>query len=104
MINKAVRLFRQYNELTQSEVAETLCVSKSHLNDIELGKKPITPELLEKYSQIFDLPVSSLVFFSETLDRKEKKVPKKFRRFVSDKVLRIMEWLIEREEKSKIKA
>lgn len=101
MINKAIKLFRQYNKMTQSEVADHLFISKSYISEIESGKKTVNMDLLEKFASLYDMPVSSLVFFSESLSSPESQVPKKFRNFVSDKVLNVLEWKIEREEKAK---
>lgn len=90
--------------MTPSEVADRLSISKAHLRELEKGEKSVTSEILEKYAQLFDMPISSLVFFSESISKNEKKIPRKFRSFISLKVLDVMEWLIEREEKAKIKA
>jgi len=92
MIHRALKTMRLFHSLTQAELAEKLEMSKSYLSEIESGKKTIGFELLEKYSAIFDIPVSSLVFFSENLDRKES-VPERFRYVVADKILSIMEWV-----------
>lgn len=92
MIHRALKTMRLFHSLTQAELAEKLGISKSYLSEIESGKKTIGFELLEKYSAIFDIPVSSLVFFSENLDRKES-VPEHFRYVVADKILSIMEWV-----------
>ncbi len=104
MINKAIKIFRQYNKMTQSEVADCLSISKSYVSEIESGKKTINMELLEKFAGLYDMPVSSLVFFSESLSKPEHQIPKKFRNFVSDKVLKVLEWKIERENEAKAKA
>lgn len=103
MINKAIKLFRQYNKMTQSEVADHLLISKSYVSEIESGKKTINMELLKKFAGLYDMPVSSLVFFSESLSTTESQIPKKFRNFVSTKVLDVLEWKIERESKEKTK-
>ncbi|MBL4911449.1 MAG: helix-turn-helix transcriptional regulator [Alteromonadaceae bacterium] len=100
MINKALKIIRQFHNLKQVELAESLAISKSYLSEIESGKKPASVELLEKYSKQFDIPMSSLVFFSESLEDK-KKIPEKFKRFFAAKILNIMEWVTEREETKK---
>ena len=92
MIHRALKTIRLFHSLTQAELAKKLELSKSYLSEIESGKKPVGFELLEKYSSIFDIPVSSLVFFSENLDKKES-VPERFRYVVADKILNIMEWV-----------
>lgn len=103
MINKALKLIRQFHSITQSALADKFSMSKSYLSEIESGKKPVSYELLEKYSMEFDIPVSSLVFFSESLESKNK-ISEKFRSVFSGKILDIMEWLIEKDEEKKAKA
>lgn len=98
MINKALRIIRQFHEFKQVELAGKLEISKSYLSEIEAGKKPITLDLLNKYSKIFDIPVSSLVFFSESLGNKNLS-SNKFKKVVASKILNIMEWFVEKDEK-----
>lgn len=97
MISRALKVIRQFHGLTQSELAERLCMSKSYLSEIESGKKSVGYELLEKYSEIFDVPVSSLVFFSENMDSPNS-IPEKFRSAVAVKILKVMEWVALRNE------
>lgn len=103
MLNKALRLTRQFHEMKQVELASKLGISKSYLSEIESGKKPASLELLEKYSDTFKIPVSSLVFFSETIGKK-KTVPQRFKTLVTSKVIDIMEWVVSKDDKAKIKA
>ena len=102
MINRALKLIRQFHSMTQSALADRFSMSKSYLSEIESGKKPVSYELLEKYSKEFDISVSSLVFFSESLQSKNK-ISEKFRSVFSKKVLDIMEWMIEKDEERKAK-
>lgn len=97
MINRALKAIRQFHGLTQAEMAFKLGMSKSYLSEIESAKKSVGYDLLEKYSEIFDVPVSSLVFFSESIDKVDT-VPEKFRSVVADKILKIMEWVAIRNE------
>lgn len=100
MINKALKLIRQFHKVKQSDLADRFSMSKSYLSEIESGKKPVSFELLEKYSSEFDIPASSLVFFSESLSRK-KGVSEKFRSVFSGKILEIMEWFVDKDEPKK---
>ena len=100
MINRALKTIRQFHSLTQAELASQLDMSKSYLSEIETGKKSIGFDLLEKYSELFDIPVSSLVFFSENLDVANT-VPEQFKNVVADKILNIMEWITIRNEAKK---
>jgi len=71
MISEALRLLRVYNNLTQTELATRLAVSKSHLSEIESGKKKASIDLLERYASELAVPLSSLFFFAEELDQRK---------------------------------
>jgi transcriptional regulator with XRE-family HTH domain len=103
MINRALRIIRQFHKVKQSDLAARFKMSKSYLSEIESGKKPVSLELLDKYANEFDIPVSSLVFFSESISSKGG-FPEKFRVHFSGKVLDVMEWFSNRNEKKKIQA
>jgi transcriptional regulator with XRE-family HTH domain len=102
MINKALKIIRQFHGFKQVELAKQLSISKSYLSEIESGKKTASIELLEKYSKEFDMPLSSLMLFSESLENKDK-IPEKFKRFFAEKLISIMEWVNEREKKKEAK-
>ncbi len=97
MIYRALKTIRQFHGLTQAELALKLDMSKSYLSEIESGKKSVGYDLLEKYSELFDVPVSSLVFFSVDLEEADT-IPEKFRSVVADKILNIMEWVVLKNE------
>jgi transcriptional regulator with XRE-family HTH domain len=69
MIAEALRLLRTFHKTSQSQLATDLGISKSYLSEIESGKKKVTLELLNQYSSHFNVPISSLFFFSEEMDR-----------------------------------
>jgi transcriptional regulator with XRE-family HTH domain len=58
MLNEALRLIRVYHDVRQSEMAEKLGISKSYLSEIEHDRKRPTLDLVEKYAEIFKIPVS----------------------------------------------
>ncbi|MEH2233834.1 MAG: helix-turn-helix transcriptional regulator [Nostoc sp.] len=94
MLSEALRLIRVFHDLTQKELAEKLGISKSYLSEIESGKKTPTLELLNRYSEFFDIPASSIMFFSESLNKDIK--TEKLRTFVSSKILAILNFIAER--------
>ncbi|MEM8824354.1 MAG: helix-turn-helix transcriptional regulator [Pseudomonadota bacterium] len=69
MIGEALKRIRKGNGWTVQVTADKLGVSKSHVSEIENGKKSPSYELLKSYSKEFDIPLSSLFFFEETLER-----------------------------------
>lgn len=94
MLNKALRLIRVFHDLNQKELAEKLGISNSYLSELESGKKPATLEIIEKYSEVFNMPSSSILFFSEHLNNGER--TEKTRKQISRKVIKILEWISEK--------
>jgi transcriptional regulator with XRE-family HTH domain len=94
MLNEALRLMRVFHDLSQKELAQKLGISKSYLSEVESGKKNLTLELLNRYSETFDIPASSIMFFSESLNKNEK--TEELRTFVSSKILAILNFIAER--------
>lgn len=69
MINEALKLVRVYHNMKQKDLADALGLSPSYVNEIESGKKQVTIDVLEKYSQYFKMPTSSLLYFAEQKGR-----------------------------------
>lgn len=92
MYDRALKTLRQYHRLTQSDLAEQLGISRSYLNEIERGRKEPSLEILSKYAERFDIPLSSLMLFAE-----QSQSPKldRARLYVADKVLKMLEWIAE---------
>lgn len=101
MLNKALKVVRQYHNISQTELSQKLSISNSYLSEIESGKKEPSLELLNKYSVTFNLPLSSIVVFSETLDGQQSK--SKARSFISKKMLKILEWISDVDEENPAK-
>lgn len=91
MLHEALRLIRVYHDLSQTQLSYELGVSNSHLSEIESGKKTPSLDLLGKYSTRFDIPLSSLLFFSESLDK--PRVTDKLRLSVAKKVVSLLDWV-----------
>lgn len=67
MLGEALRLIRVFHDMKQVELAECLGVSKSHISEIENRNKSPSLDLIERYSETFKIPVSSIMFFAEEL-------------------------------------
>ena len=94
MLGEALRLIRVFHDLKQTETATKLGISKSYLSEIESGAKEPTLQLIGRYAETFDLPVSSILFFSENMG---KTIPRdQARRFVAGKILALLRFLDER--------
>lgn len=91
MLNEALRLIRVFHDMKQNEAATSLGISKSYLSEIEKGHKEPTLELLRNYERTFQVPLSSILFFSENINRP---IPyEQARSFVAGKILNLMRYL-----------
>ena len=98
MINKALKLIRKYHNLSQTQLATKLALSTSYLSELESGKKEPSIDILQRYSEFYNVPLSSLVVFSETLEGKQN--VSKARAFISKKMLKILEWVADLDDES----
>lgn len=96
MLHRALKLLRTYHQLTQIELAKRLGISNSYLCEIEGDVKSPGLELLDKYADVFKMPVSSILLFSESMEGK-RKPGEKLRVAAAGKILRLLEWLEERD-------
>ena len=96
MISEALRLIRVYHDLSQSELARRLRVSKSYLSEIESGTKIPTLALVGSYAREFSMPTSAILFFAENLG--EPSTATEARQFVSKKILTLLRFLEQRSE------
>lgn len=94
MLNEALRLIRVFHDMKQKGLAQRLGISNSYLSELESGKKTPTLEIIEKYSEVFKMPSSSILFFSEHFENGEKS--EKTRMHISKKVIKILEWISEK--------
>ena len=101
MIGKALRTMRIFHDMTQKDLAEQLEISKSYLSEIEAGKKVPTLTLLDRYAEVFRIPTSSILFFSENLDQKSPQL-EQARVMVSSKILALLNFIAERSGRSHV--
>lgn len=95
MLGEALRLIRVYHDLKQKQVAELLDVSTSYLSEIEKGRKTPTLDIVQRYSDKFGIPVSSIMFFAESV---EGGTFDRARSIVAGKMLGLMQFLEARSE------
>jgi transcriptional regulator with XRE-family HTH domain len=98
MLSEALRLMRVFHDLSQKEMAGKLGVAKSYVSEIESGKKVPTLTLLEKYADVFGVPPSNIMFFSENLE--SDTTGERARHFLSKKILSLMDFIAERSRRA----
>lgn len=91
MINEALRLLRLYCGLSQADMAKKLSVTQSMVSDIEGGRKSVSMDLLEAYSDAVGVRMSQLLFFAEEIDGQP--IARRGQLIVADKVLKLLEKL-----------
>jgi transcriptional regulator with XRE-family HTH domain len=91
MLNRALRLVRVYHDLTQTELARRLGLSKSYISEIESGRKKAGLDLLELYAAEFKIPVSSLLLFAE--HAQDSTSSPDFRSYIAQKTLKMLDWI-----------
>jgi transcriptional regulator with XRE-family HTH domain len=96
MINRALYFIRDFHGLAQSELASRLGISNSYLSEIENSKKDVSLDLLRKYEELFGIPVSSIMLFSEQLAHQGSS--EKIRFSAARKITRLLDWLSERDK------
>ena len=72
MIHKALNIIRVFHRMKQKELAKKLEISRSYISGIESGKKKPTYDLLQRYSNVFNIPISSLFIISEFMEKEER--------------------------------
>jgi transcriptional regulator with XRE-family HTH domain len=60
-LGKAIESVRKSEDLSQDECAKKLGVSKSHLCDVEKGRKTVSPERAAKWARVLGYPESVFV-------------------------------------------
>lgn len=60
-LGRAMESIRKGEELSQDECARKLGISKSHLCDVEKGRKTVSPERAAKWARVLGYPESVMV-------------------------------------------
>lgn len=94
MLHRALRTIRIFHDLSQKDLALRLGVAPSYVSEIEAGKKEPTLALLRKYADEFEIPLSSIMFFSEHVG--DGAEVNHIRTAVSGKVLKLLEFIATR--------
>lgn len=91
MLAEALRLIRVFHDMKQQELADQLGLSKSYVSELESGKKVPSMEVVQKYSDAFKIPPSSIFFFAENLEDPSKAA--RTRSAIASKVVQFLQFV-----------
>ena len=89
MIGDALKRIRMIYGYKALEMSELLQISKSYLSEIENNKKKPSLDLLEKYSEIYGIKLSSLILLSENYEEANKN--NKGDKFIRNMMIKLIE-------------
>lgn len=98
LLGSVLKHIRIFNHQTQSELADNLGLSRSYISEIESGSKIPTLEVLQKYAEVFDIPLSSIMLFAEEYKDK-KSLKKKAKLLLAKKAIAFLDWICKEDEK-----
>ncbi len=91
MLNEALRLVRVFHDLNKTQTADRVGLSKSYITELERGDKKVTLDVLQKYADGFNMPLSSLMFFAEQAG--DGSSGDRVRAAVAGKVVKMLDWI-----------
>ncbi len=71
-MGETLRLLRIFFGYKSVEMAKKLNISQSFLSEIENDKKKPTLDLLQQYSKVLNIKVSTIILLAESLDKDKK--------------------------------
>jgi transcriptional regulator with XRE-family HTH domain len=92
LVNEGLRIVRLYWGRSQAALATELGISQSYLSEIEAARKDVTLDLLRRYSEVLNVPMSRLLLFAEEMEGAPKAT--RGRLFVAGKALKLLKTLI----------
>lgn len=89
MLGNTLKRLRGIYGYSGKEMSELLGISSSYLSEIENGKKKVSMDLLERYSELLNLRVSTLIRFSE--DYEDSELNNASQKFITSLMSKVIE-------------
>ena len=91
-LGRVLKHIRVFGHCTQYELATKLELNRSYISEMENGKKTPSQEVLTKYSEFADVPLSAILFFAENYEDKPT-LRKKAKYLVCKSALGLLDWI-----------
>ena len=91
-LGKILKYIRVFNRERQLETAKKINICRSYLSKIEAGRKTPSIEVLQRYSDCYDVSLSAILLFTEQYENKGD-LKNKAKAFVTKKTLGLLEWI-----------
>ena len=88
---RALRAIRIFHDISLTEAARKLDFAKSYISDLENDRKTPSLDALQRYSAVFDIPVSSILLLVENEKECADTFKAKVRSAVAKRILRVLE-------------
>ena len=62
MVGKNIKFFREKKDITQSELADKLCVTRQAVSNWENGKTEPDIEMLNKIASVLEISIEELIY------------------------------------------
>ncbi len=98
LLGQVLKHIRVFNSYTQLEMAKNLGISRSYISEIESNNKTPTIEILQKYSDVFNIPLSTIMLFAEEYKNK-KGLRKKAKFLLAKTAIDFLDWICKEDEK-----
>ena len=92
-IDKALKILRTSHDFNQKDLAAKLGISRAYISEIESGRKTPTIKILESYAEVFQIPVSSIIFLAENINAGNLNA---LQGCISPKIIALIKFLAER--------
>lgn len=66
-LHRGIRAIRRAKGLSQGQVAAAAFISSPHLNNVEAGRRPATPDLIPLLAAALDVEVDAISYESESV-------------------------------------
>ncbi|MBP5402545.1 MAG: helix-turn-helix transcriptional regulator [Treponema sp.] len=86
IIGKNLQIIRKQHHLTQSELAEKIGISVSHVANIESRRASVSLDLVQRILEIFNVSPNDLLLDRNSDNKQNSTTHDKIRKMISDKI------------------